>query len=122
MLHCEGRAASVDGRCWLATRLRLKGPRGCGSGCRDLCLDHRRRRAAQLSFGIAMGEFSLLHWLVVLAIIVLLFGAGKLPRVMGDLAKGIRTFKSEMKDTGEKAPTPPAATADHDAHADAGGR
>ncbi len=69
-----------------------------------------------------MGEFSLLHWLVVLAIVVLLFGAGKLPKVMGDLAKGIRTFKAEMKDTDAKAPAPPAAAADHDAHADAGGR
>jgi sec-independent protein translocase protein TatA len=36
-----------------------------------------------------MGSFSLMHWGVVLAIIVLLFGAGKLPRVMGDFAKGI---------------------------------
>ncbi len=36
-----------------------------------------------------MGSFSLLHWLVVLVIVVLLFGAGKLPRVMGDFAKGI---------------------------------
>lgn len=45
-----------------------------------------------------MGEFSLLHWLVVLAIVVLLFGAGKVPRVMGDLAKGIKAFKSAMKE------------------------
>lgn len=45
-----------------------------------------------------MGEFSLLHWLVVLAIVVLLFGAGKLPRVMGDFAKGIKAFKATMKE------------------------
>lgn len=45
-----------------------------------------------------MGEFSLLHWLVVLAIVVLLFGAGKLPRVMGDFAKGIKAFKAAMKE------------------------
>lgn len=45
-----------------------------------------------------MGEFSLLHWLVVLAIVVLLFGAGKLPRVMGDFAKGIKAFKAGMKE------------------------
>jgi sec-independent protein translocase protein TatA len=50
-----------------------------------------------------MGEFSILHWLVVLAIVVLLFGAGKLPRVMGDLAKGIKTFKTAMK-AGEEEP------------------
>ncbi|HYH17433.1 MAG TPA: twin-arginine translocase TatA/TatE family subunit [Azospirillum sp.] len=45
-----------------------------------------------------MGSFSLMHWLVVLALVLLLFGAGKLPNVMGDLAKGIRSFKSGLKD------------------------
>ena len=46
-----------------------------------------------------MGEFSLLHWLVVLVIVVVLFGAGKLPRVMGDFAKGIKAFKAGMKES-----------------------
>jgi len=45
-----------------------------------------------------MGSFSLMHWIVVVAIIVILFGAGKLPRVMGDFAKGIKTFKAGMKE------------------------
>jgi len=45
-----------------------------------------------------MGSFSLMHWIVVLAIILILFGAGKLPRVMGDFAKGIKAFKSGMKE------------------------
>ena len=45
-----------------------------------------------------MGSFSLTHWLVVLAIILIVFGAGKLPRVMGDFAKGIKNFKAGMKD------------------------
>ena len=45
-----------------------------------------------------MGSFSLMHWLLVIVVIVLLFGAGKLPRLMGDFAKGIKTFKNEMKD------------------------
>jgi sec-independent protein translocase protein TatA len=48
-----------------------------------------------------MGSFSLMHWIVVLAVIVLLFGAGKLPRVMGDFAKGIKTFKAGMKEEDE---------------------
>ena len=43
-----------------------------------------------------MGEFSIFHWLIVLAIVVLLFGTRKLPRVMGDLAKGIKSFKTAM--------------------------
>jgi sec-independent protein translocase protein TatA len=53
-----------------------------------------------------MGSFSLTHWLVVLAIILILFGAGKLPRVMGDFAKGIKNFKAGMKDDDELAPSP----------------
>jgi sec-independent protein translocase protein TatA len=63
-----------------------------------------------------MGSFSLVHWLVVLAIVVLLFGAGKLPRVMGDFAKGIKAFKSGMKedesaDAGKPQVTAQASTA-----------
>jgi sec-independent protein translocase protein TatA len=62
-----------------------------------------------------MGSFSLVHWLVVLAIVVLLFGAGKLPRVMGDFAKGIKAFKSGMKedetaDAGKPAQVTQAST------------
>jgi len=59
-----------------------------------------------------MGSMSLMHWLVVLAIVLVLFGAGKLPRVMGDFAKGIKAFKSGMKEEDEPAGqtvTPPAA-------------
>ena len=57
-----------------------------------------------------MGSMSLMHWLVVLAIILVLFGAGKLPRVMGDFAKGIKAFKAGMKEQDEEeaaAATPP---------------
>jgi sec-independent protein translocase protein TatA len=56
-----------------------------------------------------MGSFSLMHWIVVLAIILILFGAGKLPRVMGDFAKGIKAFKAGMKEEDEaEAPAAPA--------------
>ena len=66
-----------------------------------------------------MGSMSLVHWLVVLAIVLVLFGAGKLPRVMGDFAKGIKAFKAGMKEEDEAAATtsapqvtpPPAASA-----------
>lgn len=44
-----------------------------------------------------------MHWLVVLAIVLVLFGAGKLPRVMGDFAKGIKAFKAGMKEEDEEA-------------------
>jgi sec-independent protein translocase protein TatA len=56
-----------------------------------------------------MGSFSLMHWIVVLAIILILFGAGKLPRVMGDFAKGIKAFKAGMKEEDEvEVPAAPA--------------
>ena len=55
-----------------------------------------------------MGSFSLMHWIVVLAIILILFGAGKLPRVMGDFAKGIKAFKAGMTEEEEAETTPPA--------------
>ena len=55
-----------------------------------------------------MGSFSLMHWIVVLAIILILFGAGKLPRVMGDFAKGIKAFKAGMKEEDEAETTPQA--------------
>jgi len=56
-----------------------------------------------------MGSFSLMHWIVVLAIILILFGAGKLPRVMGDFAKGIKAFKAGMKEEDEPETAAPAA-------------
>jgi sec-independent protein translocase protein TatA len=36
--------------------------------------------------------------LIVVIVILLLFGAGRLPRIMGDLAKGIQSFKKGLKD------------------------
>lgn len=58
-----------------------------------------------------MGSFSLMHWMIVLLVVLLLFGAGKLPRVMGDFAKGIKAFKSGMKEEDEAvAPPPPQVT------------
>ncbi|HLF58290.1 MAG TPA: twin-arginine translocase TatA/TatE family subunit [Alphaproteobacteria bacterium] len=45
-----------------------------------------------------MGTFSLWHVLLVLLVVLILFGAGRLPQVMGDLAKGLKNFKSGLKD------------------------
>jgi len=44
---------------------------------------------------------SLSHLLIVLLIIFVLFGAGKLPQVMSELAKGFKAFKDGMKDDGK---------------------
>jgi sec-independent protein translocase protein TatA len=53
-----------------------------------------------------MGEFSPFHWLVVLAVVVLLFGGKKIPEVMRGLGEGIRSFKEGMHGGGQ-GPTPP---------------
>lgn len=42
------------------------------------------------------------HMALLLGIVLIVFGAGKLPRVMGDIAKGLKAFKDGMKD-GEEA-------------------
>ena len=49
-----------------------------------------------------MGSWSIGHWIVVLLVILLLFGAGKIPHLMGDMAKGIKAFKKGMKDDDDK--------------------
>ncbi len=43
-----------------------------------------------------MGSFSIWHWLVVLLVVLLLFGSGKVSNLMGDFAKGIKAFKKNM--------------------------
>jgi sec-independent protein translocase protein TatA len=43
-----------------------------------------------------MGSFSIWHWLVVLLVVLLLFGGGKVSGLMGDFAKGIKSFKKNM--------------------------
>ena len=55
-----------------------------------------------------MGGLSLWHWLVVIAVVALLFGGkGKISSVMGDFAKGIKAFKTGMKDEDDAAAVPP---------------
>jgi sec-independent protein translocase protein TatA len=45
-----------------------------------------------------MGSFSVWHWAIVLLVVVLIFGTGKLSGAMGDFAKGIKAFKKGLKD------------------------
>lgn len=46
-----------------------------------------------------MGTFSIWHWLIVLAIVLLLFGgAGKIPKLMRDMGQGINAFKKGLKE------------------------
>ena len=62
-----------------------------------------------------MGSFSIWHWAVVLLVVLLLFGGGKVSSLMGDFAKGIKSFKKGLSEEDEKAATPaePAKTLDH---------
>ena len=53
--------------------------------------------------------------LLILLIVLIFFGAGKLPRVMGDLAKGIKSFKAGLKDDESTPSPPPIATPRADA-------
>jgi len=50
-----------------------------------------------------MGGLSLWHWLVVGVIILLLFGKGRFSDMMGDVAKGIKSFKKGMSEDDEAA-------------------
>jgi len=57
-----------------------------------------------------MGEFSIFHWLIVLAIVLIFFGGRRIPEVMRGLGEGIRSFKEGMAGTSQPTP-PPAAPA-----------
>ncbi len=50
-----------------------------------------------------MGSFSLWHWIIVLVVVLLLFGSGKISDLMGDVAKGINSFKKGLKEDDEVA-------------------
>lgn len=45
-----------------------------------------------------MGGLSIWHWVVVLLVVLLLFGSGKISGLMGDVAKGIKSFRNNMKE------------------------
>ncbi len=46
-----------------------------------------------------MGTFSIWHWLIVLAVVLILFGGGgKISKLMGDFGKGLKSFKKGMQE------------------------
>ena len=53
-----------------------------------------------------MGSFSAIHWIVVVLVVVLLFGGGRISGVMGDVAKGIKSFKKGLADDEDEAGAP----------------
>jgi sec-independent protein translocase protein TatA len=71
-----------------------------------------------------MGSFSIWHWLIVGAVVLLIFGGkGKISDIMGDVAKGIKSFKRGMAEDDEKPEAPRSAEAprgiDHQTAVDA---
>jgi sec-independent protein translocase protein TatA len=44
---------------------------------------------------------------LILLIVLIIFGAGKLPKVMGDVAKGVKSFKAGLKDEDDETPAEP---------------
>ena len=60
-----------------------------------------------------MGEFSIMHWLVVAAIVILVFGAKRLPEMGAAMGKGIREFKRNISDVDRQIQEP-----ERDARAD----
>jgi sec-independent protein translocase protein TatA len=63
-----------------------------------------------------MGEFSPIHWLILIAVIVLLFGGRRIPEVMRGMGEGIRSFKDGMRGDSQASattvnPAPPAQSA-----------
>jgi sec-independent protein translocase protein TatA len=58
-----------------------------------------------------MGSLSIWHWLLIAVVVLVAFGgAGKIPRMMGDMAKGIKAFKTGMREDDDQPAQPPATT------------
>ena len=55
-----------------------------------------------------MGSLSIWHWVIVIAVILLLFGRGKISELMGDVAQGIKAFKKGMSEDDKTAEAEPA--------------
>ncbi|MBB4857465.1 sec-independent protein translocase protein TatA [Novosphingobium chloroacetimidivorans] len=58
-----------------------------------------------------MGGLSLWHWIIVLLVVLILFGRGRISDIMGDFGKGIKSFKEGINDESKDhaSPTSPAA-------------
>jgi sec-independent protein translocase protein TatA len=54
-----------------------------------------------------MGSMSIWHWIVVIAVVLLLFGRNKISDLMGDVAQGIKAFKKGMADDDKTADVKP---------------
>ena len=57
-----------------------------------------------------MGSMSMWHWIVVIGVVLLLFGRGKISELMGDVAQGIKAFKKGMSEDETAKVEPPKTT------------
>lgn len=63
-----------------------------------------------------MGFGSLWHWIIVLLVVLVLFGRGRVSEIMGDFGKGIKSFKKGLNDDEASTPsTPPRQISQHSA-------
>ena len=53
-----------------------------------------------------MGFGSPIHWVLLVLVVVLLFGGGRISGLMGDVAKGIKSFKKGLADDSDETTTP----------------
>jgi sec-independent protein translocase protein TatA len=63
-----------------------------------------------------MGSMSIWHWIIVIGVVLLLFGRGKISELMGDVAQGIKAFKKGMSEEDKaevEKPEPSAKTIEH---------
>lgn len=51
-----------------------------------------------------MGGLSIWHWLIVLAVVLILFGSGRVGSLLGELGKGVKSFKQNISDTPDALP------------------
>jgi len=56
-----------------------------------------------------MGGFSIWHWVIVLLVVLVLFGKGRVSDIMGDFGKGIKSFKEGLNEETTSAPVAPPA-------------
>ncbi len=66
-----------------------------------------------------MGSLSIWHWMIVIVVVLLLFGRGKISELMGDVAGGIKAFKKGMSEDDSASKGEPAKSIDHQAAASA---
>src|SRR6266852_8903616 len=73
-------------------QIKRRGPARCGPSLRRV---------------YPMGSMSIWHWIVVIGVVLLLFGRGKISELMGDVAQGIKAFKKGMSDNDDDKSDPP---------------